>query len=65
MKYFLWSFCPFSCFKKGSCLFLVNECAKEPVNHFETKSAQKKVYLGNHTRHDLNSVDWVIKVQTS
>ena len=26
MKYFLWSFSPFRCFKKGSCPFLAKEC---------------------------------------
>ena len=28
MKYFLWSFSPFRCFKKGSCQFLAKECAQ-------------------------------------
>ena len=28
MKYFLPSFSPFRCFKKGSCQFLAKECAQ-------------------------------------
>ena len=28
MKYFLRSFSPFRCFKKGSCQFLAKECAQ-------------------------------------
>ena len=35
MKYFLWSFSPFCCFKKGSCQFLAKECAQILVNCLE------------------------------
>ena len=33
MKYFLWSFSPFRCFKESSCQFLVKECAQVLVKH--------------------------------
>ena len=35
MKYFLWSFSPFHCFKKGSCQCLAKECAQVLVNRIE------------------------------
>ena len=35
LKYFLLSFSPFRWFKKGSCQFLVKECAQELVNRLE------------------------------
>ena len=33
MKYFVWSFFPFRWFKKGSCQFLVEECAQHKPKH--------------------------------
>ena len=35
MKYFLWSFCPFRWFKKGSYQFLAKECAQVLFNRLE------------------------------
>ena len=40
MKYFLRSFSPFYSFKKGSCLFLVKECAQYWLTAWGTKPAQ-------------------------
>ena len=38
MKYFLWSFSPFRWFKKGSCQFLVKECAQ----HFHSSGYKNR-----------------------
>ena len=35
MKYFLWSFSPFTWFKKASCQFLAKECAQVQVKCLE------------------------------
>ena len=40
MKYFLRSFSPFRWFKKGSCQFLVKECAQYWWTAWRTKPAQ-------------------------
>ena len=40
MKYFLRSFSPFRWFKKGSCQFLVKECAQYWLTAQRTKPAQ-------------------------
>ena len=40
MKYFLRSFSPFRWFKKGSCQFLVKECAQYWLTALRTKPAQ-------------------------
>ena len=42
MKYFLWSFSPFHCSKKGSCQFLAKECAQYWFTAYRTKPAQEK-----------------------
>ena len=34
MKYFLWSFSPFCCFKKGSCQFLATKSKQILVNRY-------------------------------
>ena len=39
MEYFLWSFSPFPWFKKGSCQFLVKECAQYWLITLRTKYA--------------------------
>ena len=43
MKYSLWSFSPFSQFKKGSYQFLAKECAQVLVNHLEDEVCPGKV----------------------
>ena len=51
MKYFLWLFSPFCGFKKGSCLFLLKECAQVLVKHLRGVSLE--LWLGKLTaQHD-------------
>ena len=64
MKYFLQSFSPFHCIKKGICHFLEKYCTQVLVNSLEDKACRGKIWLDKLAQHDLNSVVSAIKLQT-
>ena len=45
MKYFLQSFSPFCCFKKGSCQFLAKECAQYWLTAIEDLACPVKLWI--------------------
>ena len=57
MKYFLQSIYPFWWFKKGSCQFLVKECAQVPVNCLEPSPGN--VWLGKLTALNMTLMGWL------